>query len=514
MSGVLQNPKILTNLTLSILNRSKLSYQAIKQFSSINIVLNKKKLNDKSFISNVQSSRTFMINKILFANLPFKLADIGEGIAEVAVKEWYVKVGDKVKQFDRICEVQSDKATVTITSRYDGVITKLYYNVDDTALVGKPLVDIETSEEVEVAPQPVHIEDSVEKPTQVQQTSTDRSTQEFKINKVLATPSVRKLAMDYKINIADVQGSGKDGRVLKDDIIRHSKSLPQDSKSESAAPAVETQLASAVIQTKQVTTVAPPSPPAIQAKPSRLFADRKEQIKGIRKAMVKTMTNSNQIPHFSYCDEYDMTVLVNLRKELKDFGMKRGIKISYMPIIIKACSTALHSYPILNSSIDEKCENITYKSSHNMGMAMDTPDGLMVPNIKNVENKSIFDIASEINRLQTLGETSKLPISDLTGGTFTLSNIGSIGGTYMKPVIMLPEVAIGALGAIQKVPRFDAEDRVIAKNIMQISWSADHRVIDGATMARFSNLVKQYLENPSMLLMDLKWGGRDFKEKK
>ncbi|CAF0763859.1 unnamed protein product [Brachionus calyciflorus] len=437
--------------------------------------------------------RNFHITKSAPATLQFKLADIGEGIAEVSVKEWYVKVGDTVKQFDKICEVQSDKATVTITSRYDGLVTKLYYNVDDTAFVGKPLVDIETNEAQSTpTPETETISDSLERNEPV-------STPEFRINKVLATPSVRKLAMEYKVNITDVPGSGKDGRILKEDVIKYAERLKETSK----PPQQQ------ITPPREEISVPKEAPKLVQQIPKisvvrNLGADRKEPIKGIRKAMVKTMTQANTIPHFSYCDEYNMNSLVELKGQIKQLGKERGINISYLPFIIKACSIALHSYPILNAHVDEKCENITYKAAHNIGVAIDTNDGLIVPNIKNVETKSVFEIAQDLNKLQVLANTSKLTPSELTGGTFTISNIGSIGGTYMKPVILPPEVAIGALGKIQKLPRFDHDHKVVVANIMQISWSADHRVVDGATMARFSNQVKRYIENLSVLLMDLK----------
>jgi len=380
---------------------------------------------------------------------------------------------------------------VTITSRYDGKITKIYYKVDETALVGKPLVDIETdSTPEEAAPEAVHLEDSVEK--------TPEKNQEFKINKVLATPSVRKMAMETKVDLADVTGSGKDGRILKDDIVRHLK----EQQKPPAAPVTPERPAEPTL----TETSSAPVPKVVVSMPPvvKLAADKLEAIKGIRKAMVKTMTQANTIPHFSYCDEYDLTDMVLLRREFKELGKKRGVSLSYMPFIIKACSVALQSYPVLNAHVDEKCENIIYKAAHNIGLAMDTKDGLLVPNIKNVESKSIFEIASELARLQQLGDNSKLSTAELTGGTFTISNIGSIGGTYMKPVILPPEVAIGAIGKIQLLPRYDANKQLVPRNIIQFSWSADHRVIDGATMARFSNLVKNYLEKPSTLLLELK----------
>ncbi len=183
---------------------------------------------------------------------------------------------------------------------------------------------------------------------------------------------------------------------------------------------------------------------------------------------------------------------------------KRGIKLSYMPFILKAASLGLTQFPVLNASFDPVNETITYKADHNIGVAMDTPQGLLVPNIKKINHLSVLDIAEELNRLQDLGSRGKLGEADLKNGTFSLSNIGSIGGTYAKPVIMPPQVAIGALGNVQKLPRFDANDNVIKAHIMNVSWSADHRIIDGATMARFSNLMKSYIENPGSMLLDLR----------
>ncbi|KAJ8306174.1 hypothetical protein KUTeg_016719 [Tegillarca granosa] len=165
--------------------------------------------------------------------------------------------------------------------------------------------------------------------------------------------------------------------------------------------------------------------------------------------MVKTMTEANSIPVFGYDDEYDVTELVNFKNHVKDVTLESGVKFTYMPVIIKAVSLALSQYPILNSSVDATCENIIYKAAHNISIAMDTADGLIVPNVQNVQSLSIMDIATELNRLQALGNAGKLGTSELTGGTFSLSNIGAIGGTYARPVILPPNVAIGALGKFQ-----------------------------------------------------------------
>ncbi|XP_032784157.1 lipoamide acyltransferase component of branched-chain alpha-keto acid dehydrogenase complex, mitochondrial isoform X2 [Daphnia magna] len=443
------------------------------------------------------ASKTFYGEKV-----PFKLSDIGEGITEVTVKEWYVKEGDKVAQFDPICEVQSDKASVTITSRYDGLISKLHYAVDEMAKVGTPLVDIEVSGSVSEAP----VEELQEKDAIPLGEREESLELELPAEKVLTTPSVRKMASDLKINLRNVQGTGRDGRILKEDMLRHIESL-SSSKSTPKPSQVPQQQAKAV---ERETTSQQPSPstktPQIIRPSVPVGVDRSEPIKGFKKAMAKSMTASLRIPHFGYCDEIDMTSMAALRHSLKENPMvkERGIKLSFMPFFIKAASMALHHFPVLNSSVDEACENITYKASHNIGFAMDTSLGLIVPNVKNVQSLSVMDVAIELARLQELGNKGSLGATDLTGGTFTLSNIGSIGGTYAKPVIMSPEVAIGAIGRVQVLPRFNSKGEVVRASIMQVSWSADHRVIDGASMARFSNLWKVYLENPSTMILDLK----------
>ncbi|XP_044528086.1 lipoamide acyltransferase component of branched-chain alpha-keto acid dehydrogenase complex, mitochondrial [Gracilinanus agilis] len=423
----------------------------------------------------------------------FKLSDIGEGITEVIVKEWYVKEGDTVSQFDSICEVQSDKASVTITSRYDGIIRKLYYALEDTAFVGKPLVDIETES----------LKDSEEDVVETPAVFHDEHThQEIKGHKTLATPAVRRLAMENNIKLSEVVGTGKDGRILKEDILNYLAKqtgaiLPPSPKSEIITPLPKSEKIQIVSKDKPI--------PLPVSKPKVLTdKDRTEPITGFERAMVKTMTMAMKIPHFGYCDEVNVTELVKLREQLKPLALARGIKLSFMPFFLKAASLGLLQFPILNASVDENCQNITYKASHNIGVAMDTSQGLIVPNVKNVQLCSVFEIAIELNRLQKLGATNQLGTADITGGTFTLSNIGSIGGTYAKPVILPPEVAIGALGAIKVLPRFNETGKLKKTQIMNVSWSADHRIIDGATMSRFSNLWKSYLENPASMLLDLK----------
>lgn len=230
--------------------------------------------------------------------------------------------------------------------------------------------------------------------------------------------------------------------------------------------------------------------------------------------MFKSMTQSLSIPQLGYKDDIELDSTTSYRATLNQhiadhpdtYSFK---KISYLPIFVKCLSIALSHYPLLNATLtgdpnDINSIKISYRSSHNIGVAMDTPQGLIVPNIKDVQKKTIFEVASEIHRLSELGKKNAIPMADLKGGTITISNIGTIGGTYANPVIISNELAIVALGKMQKLPRFDAQDNIIAKQVMPISWSADHRIIDGATIARFGNHWKRLIENPALLASELR----------
>ncbi|XP_014363397.2 lipoamide acyltransferase component of branched-chain alpha-keto acid dehydrogenase complex, mitochondrial [Papilio machaon] len=434
-----------------------------------------------SIEDNRVNYRHFHTTKVLNKNVAFKLSDIGEGIREVVIKEWFIKVGDKVQQFDNICEVQSDKAAVTITSRYDGVITKIYHEVDQTALVGQPLVDIEVDS---TADDESSSDSDTESKVEIFKTQS-QTTQKVK---VLTTPAVRRIAAQFKVDLGTVNPSGRNGRILKEDVLAHLNMSADKSNEIPSALSVEAKPMAMSIGSVKI---------------EEILEDKIVPITGFTKAMVKSMTEAMKIPHFGLSEEYDVTKLVESRESLKVIAQERGVKLTYMPIIIKASSLALTAYPVLNSSLDAACENLIYKANHNIGIAMDTPNGLVVPVIKHVQQKTILDIARELNILQEKGTKGQLGLSDLSGGTFTLSNIGIVGGTYAKPVIVPPQVSIGALGKIQALPRFNSKGEVTKAHILTVSWSADHRVVDGVTMARFSNILKQYLEDPYKLLLDI-----------
>ncbi|KAI6656928.1 Lipoamide acyltransferase component of branched-chain alpha-keto acid dehydrogenase complex, mitochondrial isoform X2 [Oopsacas minuta] len=398
--------------------------------------------------------------------IPYTLSDIGEGIFEVTIKEWYIQPGDTVKQFQEICEVQSDKAAVTITCRYDGVIKKLYHQQDALCKVGTPLVDIEVADDVEGGKVEKQEADSgKDEVTPSVDTTTDREV------KVLATPPVRKLAKDLGVNITDVIGTGRDGRVLKEDLHNFVKPL---------------------YDSKTPTTVSWQPRPIVTSS-----EDKTMKLTPIQTVMIRTMTLSGRIPQFGYCDEIKAGKLREFKKLLQDiYSSRDGISLTYMPIFLKATSIALSRFPILNSVYDETEGTMIYKPYHNIGLAMDTQHGLLVPNVKNVEQKSIIEIAVELMEMHKLGVSGKIKPEQLTGGTFSISNIGAIGGTYSRPMILPPEVCIVAIGRIY-------QPGGIGDYVINTSYSADHRVIDGATVSRFSNFWKELIEEPALISAEL-----------
>ncbi len=418
----------------------------------------------------------------------FILPDIGEGIVECEIVKWLVAEGDSVEEDQAVIEVMTDKAVVEIPAKHSGVIVKQYHQEGEIAKVHAPLFALQSDQFATNAPQPQPSGQApvAEAPKSAVESSSAAKQQggQFEApvaisGKVLASPAVRRVARENNIDLHTVSGTGKKGRVLKQDVL-----AAVNAPAKSPAQPVASKAAVDTASSEQDVTV---------------------KVKGIQAAMAKQMTESvSTIPHFTVSDELDMSALIALRAELKPALEKKGVKLSFMPFFIKALSLALQAFPIINSRLADDGSELTYLADHNIGLAVDSKIGLLVPNIKAVQNKSIERIAIELNELIDKAREGKLSGQDLSGGTISISNIGAIGGTTATPVINKPEVAIVALGKTQRLPRFDANDNVVAANIMTVNWSGDHRVIDGATMVKFNNTFMGYLQNPASMLIALR----------
>lgn len=419
----------------------------------------------------------------------FILPDIGEGIVECEVVDWLVKEGDIIAEDQPICDVMTDKALVQIPAKHPGKVVRLYTAKGHIAKVHAPLFAIEMDAALASGQQASGAPVSAHAATPVTPTAAPACVVQTAVslpagNKALASPAVRRLARELSVDIHRVPGTGPKGRVFKNDVQA---------------------FVSGTVSGAVAAPVAAISAAVVAAPAAGNTSRRVEPIKGIKAAMARQMAESvATIPHFTYCEEIDLTDLIALRLSLKDNLAKQGVKLTMMPFFMKAMSLALNEFPILNSQVNADCSALTYFDEHNIGIAVDSKVGLLVPNIKDCQRKSIVEIAQDLTRLTDLAREGRVSPADLKGGTITISNIGAIGGTVATPIINKPEVAIVALGKVQLLPRFDVKGHVVARSIMQVSWSGDHRVIDGGTIARFTNLWKKYLEEPSAMLVAMR----------
>ncbi|GAB55111.1 2-oxoisovalerate dehydrogenase E2 component [Glaciecola punicea ACAM 611] len=436
----------------------------------------------------------------------FILPDIGEGIVECEIMQWLVSEGDVVSEDQAVVEVMTDKAVVEIPAKYNGKIVKLHYAKGDTAGVHTPLFDQEidsgaqdltnTSNTSASTAEPA-LHHSLKHPavSSIAGIASDTNKHQqgekyeppVQVSRAIASPAVRRLAKENEISLSDIKPTGHKGRVLKQDVMQALSSHKEHS------------------QASQNTQTAPNSAQTSGIEKASSNDDRIESIKGIRATMGKQMMASvSTIPHFSVSDELCMDKLIALRNDLKPVFEAESVKLSFLPFFIKALSLAMKTYPILNSRLNEAGTLLTYLSAHNIGIAVDSKIGLLVPNIKNVETLSLFDIAQQLNGIIERARLGKLSNAELSNGSISLSNIGAIGGITATPVINKPDVAIVALGKTQKLPRFTPIGDVFASNIMMVNWSGDHRVIDGATMVKFNNLWMDYLCHPEKMLVHLR----------
>jgi len=441
--------------------------------------------------------------------LEFKFPDVGEGIAEGEIVKWRVKEGDSVKEHDTLVEIETDKAIVEIPSPASGTVLKVLHSQGDTVKVGETLVIIgDRGEAVTSSPpqssaapaspsiskpaakQPVikpagavgYLEEApdLEEATEVSSPAPAQTTTSAR-PAVEATPAVRRLARDMGVDLAKVRGTGIDGRVTEEDVRSFARDAGMDQIKESL--------------------------PQVQAKVQKKYDMygyvERIPLKGVRKAIAEHMVQSvRAIPHVTHMEEADVTLLHRHREREKKLAESKGVKLTYLPFVIKACIHALKKHPMFNSTLDEEHNEIVVKKYYNIGVAVGSENGLMVPVVKIADQKSIITLAREIAQLAEKVRSREIDLGDLKGGTFTITNIGSIGGTFATPIVNHPEVAILGLGKIVDRLMVDKEGKIRVRKILPLSLSFDHRVVDGADAALFVNTIKEILEDPDRIMME------------
>jgi len=404
----------------------------------------------------------------------FRLPDIGEGVAEGEVVKWLVKEGVEVKENDPLVEIMTDKVSVEIPSPKKGTILKLMAKEGEVVKVGQVLLAIgekgeQTTTTMSTSPS---LETPVPSPikTEVVPPATSAAVLE-KRQEILATPATRKLARDLDVNLSLVQGTGPGGRIVDEDVHRFKKS-----------------------GAKALTVTAPT--------PETGGNEERIPLRGIRRKIAERMVKSKHTAaHVTHVDEVDMTEIVQLRERTKESAEKRGVKLTFLPFIFKALILALKQYPYLNATLDDEREEIVLKRYYNIGIATNTEQGLIVPVLKGADHKSITQLAEEIARLSERARTGQLTLDEIQGSTFTITNVGGIGGVFATPIINYPEVAILGVHKITKRPVVK-DNQIIIRDMTYLSLSFDHRVLDGAMAAEFMNVIKQYLEDPKLLLLE------------
>jgi pyruvate dehydrogenase E2 component (dihydrolipoamide acetyltransferase)/2-oxoisovalerate dehydrogenase E2 component (dihydrolipoyl transacylase) len=400
--------------------------------------------------------------------MDFALPEIGEGVYEAELVAWQVKPGDTVKRGQNLLEVMTDKASMEIPSPFAGTITDLRAQPGEKIKVGQVILGYSGVEQA-VRPEPVP---AVEAAAAVRTNGPVQARATAPLP-VKAAPSVRHLARKLGIDLGNVHGSGPQGRILIEDLSRF---VPRPGVEEKRGPA--------------------------EIKPDYGKPGTRLKLQGLRRKIAEHMILAKRtIPHYSYVDECDVTDLVKLRDSLRETYAQAGVKLTYLAFFVKAAVAALKEVPLVNASLNEAEEEIVLHDRYHIGIAVAAPAGLIVPVIRDADRKDLGAIAREIERLSTAARTGKAKLDDLRGSTFTITSVGNIGGLFSTPVINHPEVGILGIGKVVKRPVFDDHGGVRPADIVYLSLSFDHRVVDGAVGAAFTNVLIRQLQNPAALLL-------------
>jgi pyruvate dehydrogenase E2 component (dihydrolipoamide acetyltransferase) len=413
----------------------------------------------------------------------FKFPDIGEGLTEGEIVRWLVKEGDEVKEGQPLVEVETDKALAEIPSPRTGVILKILAKEKEIVKVGQVIVVFGEKGEALAVPPPRpksvgvvgELEEAPEEAPSII-TKAEPVKTPLISEHAIATPAVRALAKELGVDINKVQGTGPESRVLEKDIRQFA-----ESKEKPAEPEKK------IAKVKKYDLYG--------------YIDR-IPLRGVRRSIAKAMVKSKYTaPHVTAMDEADVTALWKIREKEKKAAEKKGVKLTILPFIIKAVLAGLSEHAYLNASLDDENEEIILKKYFNIGVATDTPEGLMVPVVKNAKDKSILQIADELTKLVEKARNRTIDLADLKGGTFTISNYGALGGIYATPIINYPEVAILGVGKIKDTPVV-RNGKLVVRKILSLALSFDHRVVDGGEGARFLNTVIARLEDPDLILLE------------